>query len=350
MVNAVTAILEYAMPLADDLLTEMEAYLWFCSLDAASGFWAVMMTQRARKVSAFVCALEHFEWLRMPFGLKNAPMIYQRMLDNALWGFVQPKGGWRQFVEVVREAEARPLKAHCEVPATGPDPMNLPQSSRLVPTKFGAARSAHNGVDPFSQLVNSPTLTCSSPVSRTSPRWYQFLIEGLLWMIFALELRPLMLVWPCGPAAKPVRRMPNQCELHEEHLCAGSGGLLVPPSVFRGIRADPKKLRAITELSFPALKKGMQAFLGALNYYSRFIQDFAVYAAVLYQLTDDDFTDRSDLTVARQSFAALQQRMAEAPILRHFDASRAVHVMLFANEWALSTTLMQEHDDVFHPV
>ncbi|GMF61221.1 unnamed protein product [Phytophthora fragariaefolia] len=60
MVNSVTAILEYAMPLVDDLLTDMETYMWYCSLDAASGFWAVMMTQRARKISAFVCALGHF--------------------------------------------------------------------------------------------------------------------------------------------------------------------------------------------------------------------------------------------------------------------------------------------------
>ncbi|OWY92266.1 hypothetical protein PHMEG_00038802, partial [Phytophthora megakarya] len=38
MVNASTAIMEYAMPLADDLLTELENYLWFCMLDGASGF------------------------------------------------------------------------------------------------------------------------------------------------------------------------------------------------------------------------------------------------------------------------------------------------------------------------
>ncbi|OWZ10020.1 hypothetical protein PHMEG_00017197 [Phytophthora megakarya] len=63
MVIAVTAIMEYAMPLVDDLLTELVNYLWFCSLDAASGFWAIMMTMRARKTSAFVCALGHFEWL-----------------------------------------------------------------------------------------------------------------------------------------------------------------------------------------------------------------------------------------------------------------------------------------------
>ncbi|OWZ17198.1 hypothetical protein PHMEG_0008893 [Phytophthora megakarya] len=54
MVNAVTTIMEYAMPLVYDLLTELEKYLWFCSLDAASGFWAIMMTMWARKTSAFV--------------------------------------------------------------------------------------------------------------------------------------------------------------------------------------------------------------------------------------------------------------------------------------------------------
>ncbi|OWZ18623.1 hypothetical protein PHMEG_0007257 [Phytophthora megakarya] len=97
--------MEYAMPLVDDLLTDMKAYLLFCSLDAASGFWAVMMTERTRKLSAFVCALRHFEWRRMPFGLKNAPMIYQRMMDNALWGFVQPKGGWKEYSERMRLAE-----------------------------------------------------------------------------------------------------------------------------------------------------------------------------------------------------------------------------------------------------
>ncbi|OWZ06920.1 hypothetical protein PHMEG_00020760 [Phytophthora megakarya] len=78
-VSTITTIMEYAMPLVDDLMTNMEAYLWFCSLHVASRFWAVMMPERARKVSAFVCALGHFEWRRMPFGLTNAPMIYQRM-------------------------------------------------------------------------------------------------------------------------------------------------------------------------------------------------------------------------------------------------------------------------------
>ncbi|POM67363.1 Hypothetical protein PHPALM_16660 [Phytophthora palmivora] len=57
-------------------------------------------------------------WLRMPFGLKNAPMIYQRMIDNALWGFVQPKGGWSQFAITMREAEEQTKYARPAVTGT----------------------------------------------------------------------------------------------------------------------------------------------------------------------------------------------------------------------------------------
>ncbi|GMF42917.1 unnamed protein product [Phytophthora fragariaefolia] len=115
-----------------------------------------------------------------------------------------------------------------------------------------------------------------------------------------------------------------------------------------GLRADAKKLKAIAELSFPKTKKGVQAFLGALNYYSRFIQ--AVYGAALYQVGEEDFGLGGDLSTAQRSFKALQTKVAGAPILKHFDGAKEVHVMLFANDWALRTTLMQEHDGVMHPV
>ncbi|GMF52905.1 unnamed protein product [Phytophthora fragariaefolia] len=104
-----------------------------------------------------------------------------------------------------------------------------------------------------------------------------------------------------------------------------------------GMRANSKKLTAIAKLPFPKTKKGVQSFLGAINYYGRFIQDFAAYGAALYQLKDDDFKPGGgDLSIARRSFAALQRKVADAPILRHFDKSKDVHLMLFANEWALS--------------
>ena len=55
----------------------------------ASGFWVVEMTERARMISAFITPSGLFEWLRMPFGLKNAPQIYQRLINNALYGYLK---------------------------------------------------------------------------------------------------------------------------------------------------------------------------------------------------------------------------------------------------------------------
>ena len=88
-VNKLTKSMVYPMPLVDDLLKNLSHYLWFCSLDNLSGFWAMGMTMRARLISAFICPFGLFEWLRMPFGLMNAPMYYQQLVDNALWGFVK---------------------------------------------------------------------------------------------------------------------------------------------------------------------------------------------------------------------------------------------------------------------
>ncbi|OWZ19688.1 hypothetical protein PHMEG_0006017 [Phytophthora megakarya] len=69
--------------------------------------------------------------------------------------------------------------------------------------------------------------------------------------------------------------------------------------VSEGLRSDSKNIKRVTEFSFSTTKKGMQSFLGALNYYSRFIPDFAVYVAALYQLKDEDFEPVGDLSTAR---------------------------------------------------
>ncbi|POM62088.1 hypothetical protein PHPALM_28793 [Phytophthora palmivora] len=404
-VNSVTAIMAYAMSLVDDLLTDMEAYLWFCSLNAASGFWAIMMTQRARKISAFVCALGHFEWLRMPFGLtdirlcidykmvnevtaimeyamplvddlltdmearkisafvcalghfewlrmpfglKNAPMIYQRMIDNALWGFVQPKGGWSQFAKAMREVEEQ--TKHARTVATE-DCNQLSEAPPRARTKFEADRESSTIMDAVSLLVNSPTgdmfangeSDASSLVPVFDRRSFVYDIyfgdETFDGCLATLD-RLLQRFTECRISVSFTKSI----------FVQSKANFLSHEVSSEGIRSDPKKIKAVTEVPFPTSKKGMQSFLGALNYYSRFIQDFAVYGAALYQLKDADFAPGGDLTVAKRSFAALQQKVMDAPILRHFDRDKEVHVMLCANEWALSSTLMQEHDGKLHPV
>ncbi|OWZ09489.1 LOW QUALITY PROTEIN: hypothetical protein PHMEG_00017804 [Phytophthora megakarya] len=328
-VNAVTSIMEY------DLLTDMEAYLWFCSLDAVSGFWAVMMTERARKVSAFVCALGHFEWRRMPFGLKNAPMIYQRMMDNALWGFVQPKGGWTEFSEGMRSAEE-----DTESVKTG-----VTERSTRPRSKFEADRASASTMDPLSRLVNSQIgdmfangeLDESSLVPVFDRRSFVddicFESESFDGCLATLD-RLLHRFTESRISVSFTKSIFVQLRVD----------FLSHEVIPEGLRADAKKIKRVPEFSFPTTKKGMQSFLGALNYYSRFVQDFAVYAATLYQLKEEDFEPGGDMSAARQSFAMLQQKIGDAPILRHFDRGKDIYVTLFANEWALNSTLMQTHE------
>ena len=56
------------------------------------------------------------------------------------------------------------------------------------------------------------------------------------------------------------------------------------------LEANPKDLGSLVNMPFPRSLRSMKSFLGSLNYYSRFIEDFAVYASVLYELREIDFT------------------------------------------------------------
>ncbi|KAG3169819.1 hypothetical protein PC128_g19090 [Phytophthora cactorum] len=98
LVNSLTRLMVYPMPLINELLEDLDKMLWYCSLYMASGFWV------ARAISAFITSFGLFEWNRMPFGLKNAPQIYQRLLDNVLYSFTRiPRRG--EYSEVADQFE-----------------------------------------------------------------------------------------------------------------------------------------------------------------------------------------------------------------------------------------------------
>ncbi|GMF27856.1 unnamed protein product [Phytophthora fragariaefolia] len=89
----------------------------------------------------------------MPFGLTNTPMIYQRMIDNAPWGFVQPKGGWRAFADRMQAAEERADKSR---QLRNEASMHWSATPQNVRTKFDAAHEDSVTADPVSQLIISP--------------------------------------------------------------------------------------------------------------------------------------------------------------------------------------------------
>ena len=111
----------------------------------------------------------------------------------------------------------------------------------------------------------------------------------------------------------------------------------------------------------------MQSFLGSLNYYSRFIEDYAIFASILYELREVDFhawrcklkdsdhpatkgEDEEKWSRVQVAFAMLKHKMATAPILRHFEPLKEAVIIVYARKWAISASLMQDYEGLLMPV
>ena len=84
--NDVTVKDVYPLPRIDDTLDMLAVKQWFSTLDLASGYWQVSLSQEARVKTAFATHSGLFQFRVMPFGLCNAPATFERLMDRVLQG------------------------------------------------------------------------------------------------------------------------------------------------------------------------------------------------------------------------------------------------------------------------
>ena len=82
----------------DDLLDQLGDSRYFSTLDLASGFWQIRLSDSAVEKTAFSVPQGLFEFRVMPFGLTNAPAVFQRLMERVLAG-LNPEDG-PDFVKV----------------------------------------------------------------------------------------------------------------------------------------------------------------------------------------------------------------------------------------------------------
>lgn len=82
--NAVTIDDKYPIPNISVILSNLGEAKYFTTLDLKSGFHQIELLEGDREKTAFSINNGKYEFCRLPFGLKNAPSIFQRAIDDVL--------------------------------------------------------------------------------------------------------------------------------------------------------------------------------------------------------------------------------------------------------------------------
>ncbi|GJQ74985.1 hypothetical protein Trydic_g17515 [Trypoxylus dichotomus] len=83
-VNEKTIDDRYPLPNINDILDKLGRCNYFTTLDLASGFHQIELQSDPIPKTAFNVENGHYEFIRMPFALKDAPATFQRVMDNVL--------------------------------------------------------------------------------------------------------------------------------------------------------------------------------------------------------------------------------------------------------------------------
>ncbi|CAM9461616.1 unnamed protein product, partial [Heterosigma akashiwo] len=118
-----------------------------------------------------------------------------------------------------------------------------------------------------------------------------------------------------------------------------------------GLKVDPEKVLAITQLARPESKKDVRRFLGMCGFYRSMIPMFSVIAAPLHSLTKNSGAERVEWNQECEvSFNKLKKMLSTYPVLRFPDFSKTFVLETDASRTGIGAVLSQEYDGILLPV
>ena len=85
-VNYVTKIDSFPVPRIDDCIDNIGQAKYVTKFDLLNGFWQIPLRDRVKEVSVFVTHDGLYQYKVMPFGMKNYPATFQRIIDMMIIG------------------------------------------------------------------------------------------------------------------------------------------------------------------------------------------------------------------------------------------------------------------------
>ena len=85
--NTVTKPDRYPLPNLTDSVYSLHGVKFFSSVDVVRGFYHLQLDEASREITAFSSPRGHWQFKRLPVGLRNAPSAFQREMQCVLSGF-----------------------------------------------------------------------------------------------------------------------------------------------------------------------------------------------------------------------------------------------------------------------
>ena len=78
--NKITLIDPFPTPYVDEILNEVTEHEWYSFTDGFLGYNQVPIAKEDQKKTTFVCEFVSLSYMVMPFGLKNTPVVFSRIV------------------------------------------------------------------------------------------------------------------------------------------------------------------------------------------------------------------------------------------------------------------------------
>ena len=86
--NKATKIDPFRTPFADEILNEVAGHECYSFTYGFSGYNQVTIAKEDQHKTTFVCEFGSFAYRKMPFGLKNAPAVFSRIIGKAFQEYI----------------------------------------------------------------------------------------------------------------------------------------------------------------------------------------------------------------------------------------------------------------------